>query len=140
MYKITGITEKHIPALLNSLDFYSRIQCGQFQEIATRLNYLLFGDNDYDVKMREVERLLDEIKRIIFNYPPQRSTSISACKNENAKVAYEIFYLLRHFLAKEKGADNVYKHDLLSITDTSKVKISKHEPTTHEPTTRKTST
>ena len=78
------LSEKQFNTIVSALDFYSRIQAGQFDEFRT-LNKMFLD------KFDDIEENLNKIKREVFGLDSR--TSLGICSDElslSAKRAYEI--------------------------------------------------
>jgi hypothetical protein len=111
MYTVK-LSDKQAQIVVKALDFYSRILCGQLEELSS---ILCTPRNSYEDCRFEISKLKDLL------FPDlQGASSYGICGNKapyDAQVAYDILQSLRHCMAwtnYPKGGiqvdfDNVYK-------------------------------
>jgi hypothetical protein len=124
MYNLK-INKKQAQVISKSLDLYSRIGCGQVNEIlwhpSVAEKMWVKNDNLTENQMNHkvVGQLLDNIKKIIWNYLPNEHGGITMAK-ETDKIAYDIHQVIRHKLAWEdepNGGNTVDFHKPMKYSD-----------------------
>lgn len=96
-YKITGITEIQMVALIEAIDLYIRVNIGQLEAIVNFLEHngtYKNEDNSY------VMNAIDEIKYRIFGLSKNASYGIGNDKLDPiVNVSYDLLQVLRHRLS-----------------------------------------
>lgn len=82
--------------VLTALDFYSRVMCGQFEEINRAFYSSYRGDRDHQ------EALLRELREQLMPNLDDRASGygIAECPNRTARISYDILQVVRQVLAK----------------------------------------
>lgn len=108
-YELANLSEVQARTLVDALDFFSRIQIGQFEEVLSmaRMGSIPHRDEvNLSARIAEIEEaepLLREVKRLLTGHSPNASFGILSDKTpESAKVAYEIQRAIRHRLAWDR--------------------------------------
>lgn len=96
------LTDYEYGTLLRALDFYSRIGCGQIEELywSDCIEYLMEKFDDlYD--RRDAARFeVDAFKKVVLGLPPNGSHGIFGDVHESVKSSYDILQVIRHALYK----------------------------------------
>ncbi len=99
-YKVT-LSEAQVDVIIRALDMYSRLGCGQFEEIDRlfqfdpRRNPQSYG--------WETRRKLDALKQLYL--PLQDNASYSICSQEvpvDFRLAWDVYQTLRHHVSWER--------------------------------------
>lgn len=128
MYNLK-ISKKQAKVISKALDFYSRIGCGQMSEVLWHPSVAKkmwvkndkLTENQYNHKV--VGQLLDNIKKIIWNYDPNEHGGINMA-DENDKVSYDLHQVIRHKLAwdkEPKGGMTVDFHKPMQYSEEEKL-------------------
>ncbi len=112
MYTL-DMNEEQAKILCKALDLFSRVGCGQFEEILghpTMVKRLLRGESQH--ARRVSSSLLDAAKQILTGHVPGSSTGITVADEPN-RVAYDIFQVIRHQLAIDNDDHelSVHRHE-----------------------------
>lgn len=105
MYKLT-LTEEQAKVIAQALDLFSRIGCGQFEEIlhhptiAKKL-YELIDSNEYSRKKEAAQNYIETAKELITGFRPGTSKSIVVADEPN-RIAHDIFQVIRNRIAWDK--------------------------------------
>lgn len=90
-------------------EFYMRINLGQFKEV---VEPFLFKDEITPNDLNECRNLLDRVKKILTGMEPGAFYSVNGDKTpENAKTAYDIYSVIRHFLAWKRQPEGGFGVD-----------------------------
>jgi len=93
MYTLT-INDEQVLVILRALDFYSRVGCGQFNEVAELFR---FDPRTRFVDRQRIDSALETAKQRLL--PLERGSSYSICSPEvprEYQMAYDILQVLRH--------------------------------------------
>lgn len=98
-FSLKNLSEKQLRIIQESLDLYSRLLCGQLDEL------IWFFKKHTDFKTDEhIDNTILELKRRIFPQLPERSFyGIAGKKTPNeSKIAYDMLCVIRNGLAWHK--------------------------------------
>jgi len=110
MYNLK-VNKKQAEVISKALDLYSRIGAGQVNEIlwhpSVAKKMWVKNDNLTENQMNHkiVEKMLDDIKKIIWGYAPNEHGGIGMAE-EDDKIAYDLHQVIRHNLLVEKNDPN----------------------------------
>lgn len=93
-YTLT-VDDAQVRTILHALDLYSRVGCGQFDEI--RRIFQFDPRTRVSVDPREIDRALEIVKQQLL--PLERGTSYGICCRDvpqEYRMAYDILQVLRH--------------------------------------------
>ena len=96
------LTDYEYGVLLRALDFYSRIGCGQIEELYWNIaiEHLIDGSQDRkDAAVFEV----DAFKKVVLGLPPNGSHGIFGNVHETVKSSYDILQVVRNAMYKAEG-------------------------------------
>lgn len=100
MYKL-GMSEKQARVINSALDVYSRLLCGQIEELG-----VLFMDKimKSDINREELRNACAIMKKVIFPdlHPYAEYGIYSEEAPEKSKIAYDLFQVIRNYLAWDK--------------------------------------
>jgi hypothetical protein len=97
------VNDEQAEVLAKALDLFSRIGCGQIEEllrhptIQKKLYELIDSDKYLDTK-NEAEILIGKLKKLLVGFDLNASQSITIAHEPN-RVAYDIFQVLRNRIA-----------------------------------------
>lgn len=126
MYKIE-MNRKQVETIMKALDTFSRLKCGQLNELVNLYYDKLFkGDFSRD----EFEYKVIELKGILFkDLNPYASYGIAGKDApEDSQIAFDIYQALRNRLAFDdhpEGGITVDFHDVFKTSEEEVVKIEK---------------
>lgn len=96
------VSNEQILAMKKALDLYSRILCGQVEEVARVIERTDFS-RDYTTEQRNQARTgIEMIKQAMFSevYPATYGISSEGRLTEKAAVAYDMFQVIDKFAAE----------------------------------------
>jgi hypothetical protein len=103
---ILKLNEKQIEILKKSLDFISRLQIGQISEIRDTFNSPL-SDRINEENKNSLRENLIKIKKDLFPELHEENAYFSIYNKqkspENARIAYDIYQVIRYTLAYDKN-------------------------------------
>jgi len=102
MYKLT-LTKEQAAVIAQALDLFSRIGCGQFEEILrhptiVKKLYKLIDSDKYLKSREEAQYGIRVAKKVITGFEPNSSESIVVADEPN-RIAYDIFQVIRNRIA-----------------------------------------
>ena len=103
MYNLK-ISKKQASIIIESLNLYSRLLCGQTEEIS---NLFMFSFFDKDISLPKVKEICNELKKTVFP-ELQKNESYGIYQDsigENPKIAYDMIQVIRHKLAWDRKPD-----------------------------------
>jgi hypothetical protein len=108
-----GINKEQAEILCKALDLFSRVGCGEFEEILkhpTIAKRLLQGETQY--ARRISTSILDTVKQILTGHRPGSSIGITVADEPN-RVAFDIFQVIRYQLAVDDNEHelSVHRHE-----------------------------
>lgn len=110
MYRL-DMNEEQAKIICKALDLFSRVGCGQFEEIMRHptiekdIMQGKVGRGHIDVS----RRLLDEAKNLLTGHPIGVSTGITVADEPN-RVAFDIFQVIRNRLAVDNNDPEMSVH------------------------------
>lgn len=112
MYTL-NMNEEQAKIMCKALDLFSRVGCGQIEEIMrhpTIEKRLLHGESQY--ARRVSATILDAAKHILTGHGTGSSTGITVADEPN-RVAYDIFQVIKHKLAINNNEHelSVHRHE-----------------------------
>ena len=112
-YKLI-INEDQAEILCKALDLFSRIGCGQFEEILRHptIAKRIMEKATERLLVDEARHLLDMAKLAMTGYDPGTSTGITVADEPN-RVAFDIFQVIRNRLAIDNNDHelSVHRHE-----------------------------
>ncbi len=109
MYTL-NMNEEQAKIICKALDLFSRIGCGQFEEIMKHptIEKGLLQKKTYHAR-GVVIGLLDTVKQILTGHRPGASTGITVADGPN-RVAFDIFQVIRNRLAIDNNEHEFSVH------------------------------
>ena len=138
MYNLK-INKKQLKVISKALDIYSRIGIGQVDEIlwhpsvAKKMWVKNNNLTENKINHKLVRKMLDDIKKIVWNYDPNTYGGISMAE-EDDKVAYDLYQVIRHKLAweeKPEGGITVNFHEPMKWSKEELAKIKNMDCVAH---------
>lgn len=127
-YRLTGLTEEHLHAILKATEFFERISMGQFQEI------LDVADPQFKVSHEDretAEAYLADTRRCLmpelgseFAYWGIRSSEVP----DAARVCYDLLQVVRHRLAWDRHPEGGWTIGFDEPMQTSRLDLVRIEP------------
>lgn len=129
MYKMT-LTKEQAEVLVKALDLFSRVGCGQFEEVLRHPTwYLKAVLSDKPVSMQDIRSHIDEAKYLLTGLKSGVAVGITVADEPN-RVAYDILQVIQHRLAwdenPEGGMETSY-HEPMMWSEQPAAKIEKEE-------------
>lgn len=121
-------TVSQLYLIMNALDLFSRIGIGQLEHVLEHWGVDEYMDNkfrkdgkvDWSALHEEkdlLKSLLNEVKRILFDCPPNGSHGIGSDKvSDMNRVAYDMIQVIRHELYKLRGDKQTMTVDAFPAT------------------------
>ena len=109
-YKLI-ITKEQAEVICRALDLFSRIGCGQFEEVLrhpTIERDVLHG-KIHCAAAWAARHELDRAKQLLTGHPPGVSTGITVSDEPN-RVAYDVFQVIRNLLAIDNNDPDYSVH------------------------------
>lgn len=117
------LTEDQLRLICNACELSSRLRSGQFHELREIFHDLAKTVGVKNLTYENEEMVILSIKKL-FGLQSGESIGIRQ-SGETARELYEIYYLIRNFFAiqNDESSVNVYRNELLEVTDQSKITI-----------------
>jgi len=106
MYKLT-VTQAHVKLMIEALDLYSRVGCGQYQEVLNTFGRLFKVPNE---KREALGKACREIKEGLTDLSDGYYSITSNETPEKAKISYELMKVLMHKIAWEEHPEGGHLH------------------------------
>jgi hypothetical protein len=118
-YTLT-MNKEQAEVICKALDLFSRIGCGQFEEILkhpTIEKDIIYGKVQH-VYVQLARKELDIAKQMLTGHPPGVSTGITVADEPN-RIAYDVFQVIRNRLAVDNNdhEHSVYRQDPMKWSD-----------------------
>jgi len=128
-YTLT-INEEQAKVICQALDLFSRVGCGQFDELLKHptIEKEIFSGTITHSTVTAARASLDMIKQMLTGLPPGVSTGITAADEPN-RVAYDVFQVIRNRLAVDENDPeySVHRQEPMKWSDQPLPSISKGE-------------
>ncbi len=112
-YKLI-INKEQAEIICKALDLFSRIGCGQFEEILRHptIEKDVMSGKVHNRYMPIVRETLDVVKGMLTGHPPGMSTGITMADEPN-RVSYDIFQIVRQRLAIDNNdpEHSIHRHE-----------------------------
>ena len=129
MYTL-DMNEEQAEILCKALDLFSRVGCGQFEEILRHptIEKSLLQKEDTQFTRRVSSGMLDSAKQMLTGHAPGVSTGITVADEPN-RVAYDIFQVIRHQMAIDDDEHelSVHRQEPMQWSDQPLPEITKEE-------------
>lgn len=128
-YRIT-LTEDQLKMIARGMEFYSRMESGQFHEIeklGTVHDYRNETGRGHDSDM--IRRMVEELKWELLglkageSYSVGKSEGITKDAQRDINLSYSIYREILHYLTVKNGVRNVYTSETLNYTNQPLIKI-----------------
>jgi hypothetical protein len=131
-YRLTGLTEKHLRAILKATEFFERISMGQFNElldVADPHHKLTHEEREPAETYLALARqcLIPELKSN-FAYWSIRSSEV----HDDARICYDFLQVVRNRLAWDNHPEGGWTYDFDAPLRTSSLALLRIEPESQE--------